>query len=55
MLTDIVTYEGVEMENSFDRGDVGVLVDIQHARLNEFEIPEVTGGGGGEHSYPFVS
>jgi hypothetical protein len=53
-LTDILTFEGKEMENSFARGDVGVLVDVQSARLNEFNIPEVTGGAtypifGGSH------
>ena len=38
-LLDILTFEGVAMENSFSRGNVGVLTDVQGARLNEFTLP----------------
>lgn len=38
-LTDILTFEGVAMENLFSRGNVGALVDVQGERLNEFTLP----------------
>lgn len=52
-LTDIVSYEGNEMEYSFARGDVGVLTDVQGGQRNEFAIPLVESGGGGETSHIF--
>lgn len=47
-LLDILTFEGVEMENSFSRGNVGVLVDINASRFNEFLLPAL----GGVCDYP---
>lgn len=38
-LLDILTFEGVAIENSFARGNVGVLTDMQGGRLSEFFIP----------------
>jgi hypothetical protein len=52
-LTDIVSYEGNEMEYSFARGNVGVLTDVQGGQRNEFVIPLVESGGGGETSHVF--
>lgn len=43
-LTDIVTYDGETAELQFARGG-GTVTDAQSANQNEFEIPEVTGGG----------
>lgn len=37
----------------FNRGNIGVLVDVQAKAYNMLYLPEVTGGGGGEHSYTF--
>lgn len=37
----------------FNRGNIGTLVDINAKAFNMFKIPEVTSGGGGEHSYTF--
>jgi hypothetical protein len=51
---EIITANGQEMEMSFSRGNVGVLLDAVFKALNVFEIPAVVGGGGGgEHSYTF--
>jgi hypothetical protein len=47
-LTDIVTYEGNEMEYSFARGNGGVLTDVQGGKLNEFTLPAL----GGSCDYP---
>jgi hypothetical protein len=47
-LTDIVTYEGAEMEYSFSRGNVGVLTDVQSGLRNEFTLPAL----GGIPDYP---
>lgn len=55
MLTDIVTFEGVAMELSFDRGDIGVLVDIQSEDRNEFLLPQTGSGESSEHSFTFVT
>lgn len=52
-LTDIVSFEGLEMEYSFTRGNGGVLTDVQGGQRNEFAIPLVTSGGGGETSHVF--
>lgn len=38
-ITDILTYEGAEMENSFARGNIGTLVDVQSSTRNEFLLP----------------
>lgn len=37
----------------FSRGNIGTLVDVQAKAYNMLYLPEVTGGGGGEHSYTF--
>lgn len=37
----------------FNRGNIGVLVDVVAKSNNSSLIPAVTGGGGGEHSYTF--
>jgi hypothetical protein len=47
-LLDILTFEGATMENSFSRGNGGVLVDINAGRLNEFALPST----GGSCDYP---
>lgn len=47
-LLDILTYEGATMENSFSRGNGGVLVDVQAGKLNEFALPAL----GGVCDYP---
>lgn len=47
-LTDILTFEGATMENSFSRGNVGVLSDVQGGKLNEFALPTL----GGVCDYP---
>ena len=44
-LTDIITFEGVAMENSFSRGNGGVLVDVQSGNKNEFTMPAGAGVG----------
>lgn len=44
-ILEIVTTEGVAMEHSFSRGNVGVLVDAQGGRLNEFQMPAGAGAG----------
>jgi hypothetical protein len=44
-ITEIITTEGVPMEHSFTRGNIGVLTDMQGAKLNEFAMP--AGGGAG--------
>lgn len=47
-LTDILTFEGATMENSFSRGNVGTLVDMNASRFNEFALPAL----GGVCDYP---
>jgi len=47
-LLDIVTFEGVAMESLFERGDLGVLVDVQGGQQNEFTLPST----GGTCNYP---
>lgn len=37
----------------FNRGNGGVLVDVQAMSYNMLYLPEVTGGGGGETSHVF--
>ena len=44
-LLEIVSFEGVAMEHSFSRGNVGVLVDSVASRLNEFAMPAGAGAG----------
>lgn len=44
-ILEIVTTEGVAMEHSFARGNVGVLVDVQGGRSNEFAMPAGAGAG----------
>lgn len=52
-ILEIVSFEGEAMEHEFDRGNGGVLVDVQGGTRNEFTIPAVVGGGGGETSHVF--
>lgn len=52
-LTSILSTPGKPAVFSFARGNIGVLVDVQAKAKNMFYLPEVTGGGGGEHSYTF--
>lgn len=52
-LEEILTADGEPMELSFARGNVGAISDSVENGFNEIEIPEVTGGGSGEHSYVF--
>lgn len=40
-LLDIISFEGVAMESSFSRGNVGVLSDVQGGNMNEFAIPTI--------------
>lgn len=42
-LLDILTYEGATMENSFSRGNGGVLVDMTANSFSELTLP-ATGG-----------
>ena len=55
MLTDIITFEGVAMESFFERGNVGVLVDIQGGQRDEFLLPQTGSGESSEHSFTFVT
>lgn len=45
-LLEIITADGQPMELSFNRGNVGTLVDSVAKGFNEAKIPAVSGGGG---------
>lgn len=47
-ITDLVSFEGLEMEYSFARGNGGVLSDVQGGQRNEFAMPTL----GGVCDYP---
>lgn len=52
-LTSILAPVGNSMIFQVARGNTGVVSSITSGKKNMFYIPEVTGGGGGEHSYTF--
>lgn len=45
MITEIITTEEETMEMSFNRGNIGVLTDINALAFNELFFPELSGGG----------
>lgn len=51
-LTDIITPQGNRATLYFNRGNIGILVDIVAMAHNMLYFPAITGGGG-EHSYTF--